>query len=158
MPLALRRTAARPSPGFGSKNSAKHVSVYRALRHRRTIEAMPGSAPSLLPFPVPAELVEQRKALPAGHCGLIILGDPFHLGPVSRFLVARIAQNHSVLIEGMKVASSSPIPGHLPCLSKRFSLDAIPVREHRSRFVQRRCMPDSARNEAQKTPSSQQPL
>jgi hypothetical protein len=48
-------------------------------------------------------LVHQRQALPARHRSTIIRGDPFHFGPMSPFFVARITQNHAIIVEGVQV-------------------------------------------------------
>jgi hypothetical protein len=55
--------------------------------------------------------VQQRQALPAGHRGVIIGRNPFHFGPMRGFLVARVAQDHAVLVQGMQIALLSFIPG-----------------------------------------------
>jgi hypothetical protein len=44
-------------------------------------------------------LVQERQALPARDRRAIFRGDAFHFGPMSRFLVARVAQDHTVFIE-----------------------------------------------------------
>jgi hypothetical protein len=46
-------------------------------------------------------LVHQCQALPARHRSTIIRGDLFHFGPMSRFFVAGITQNHSIIVEGV---------------------------------------------------------
>ena len=43
------------------------------------------------------------QTLPALHRGTVVRRDAFHFGPVSRFLVARIAQYHAVGVEGVAV-------------------------------------------------------
>jgi hypothetical protein len=57
-------------------------------------------------------LVQQRSALPARHGGAVFCGDAFHFGPMSSFLVARIAQHHTLSIEGVPVPFLSFVPGH----------------------------------------------
>jgi hypothetical protein len=53
------------------------------------------------------ELVKQRQALPASHQSAAIRGNSFHLGPMGSFFIARIAQNHTVIIECVHVAFRS---------------------------------------------------
>jgi hypothetical protein len=66
-----------------------------------------------LPFiPSFVALVQQRQALPAGHRGAVIRGDPFHFGPMSSFFVARIAQKHPVVIKAVQVTLPSSVSGH----------------------------------------------
>jgi hypothetical protein len=67
---------------------------------------------SLRILPSLVALVQQRLALPARHRCAIISGDPFHLGPMSRFFVARVAQHHPVVIEGVQVTPLSSVAGH----------------------------------------------
>jgi hypothetical protein len=45
--------------------------------------------------------VQQRSALAARHGAEIVCGDPFYLGPMSSLFVARIAQHHAILVEGV---------------------------------------------------------
>jgi hypothetical protein len=46
-------------------------------------------------------LVQQRPALPARHRSAILRSDALHFGPMRGFLVARIAQDHAIIIEGV---------------------------------------------------------
>ena len=57
-------------------------------------------------------IVEQQQALPAGYRCSIIRGDAFHFGAMSGFFIARVAQDHAVVIEGMQVAFLSRVSGH----------------------------------------------
>ena len=59
-------------------------------------------------------LMQQCQTFPARDCGAIICGDTFHFGPMGGFLVARIAQHHSVLGQSVTVAFLSSVLGHLP--------------------------------------------
>lgn len=47
--------------------------------------------------------VQQSQALPAGYRGAMFRGDAFHLGSMSGLLVARIAQDHAVCVQGMEI-------------------------------------------------------
>jgi len=72
-----------------------------------------GSSAASLPFlPNLVTLVQQRQALPTRHRSLIICGNPFHFGPMGSFSVARITQDHAVVVEGVEIAFSSSVPGH----------------------------------------------
>ena len=55
-------------------------------------------------------LVQQVDALAARYRGVIDSRDAFHVGPVGGFPVARVAQHHAVLVEGVEVALPSPVP------------------------------------------------
>lgn len=71
-----------------------------------------GSAVSTPFLPSLLALVQQRQALPARDRGEIVRSDPFHFGSMSSFLVARITQDHAVVIESMQVTFLSTVPGH----------------------------------------------
>jgi hypothetical protein len=43
----------------------------------------------------------------------------FHFRPMSSFLVARIAQNHAVLIERVEITFLSSVSAHLLCIDFR---------------------------------------
>ena len=64
-------------------------------------------------------LVEQRLAFSARHGGAIVSGDTLHLSPMCRLLVARITQDHAVLVKGVQVTFLPSVPGHWPHLEKR---------------------------------------
>src|SRR2546425_782184 len=78
-------------------------------RESGTTPYLPPLSPSSL-----VALVLQRQALSARHRGAVLRGNAFHFGPVSRFLVARIAQYHAVLREGVLVTFLSAVPGQRP--------------------------------------------
>jgi hypothetical protein len=63
----------------------------------------------LSPFKSPLFLVHQIDALAARHRGAIGCRDSFHVGPVGGFLVARIAQYHTVFVDGVQVTLLSPV-------------------------------------------------
>src|SRR5437762_3281257 len=72
-------------------------------------------------------LVEQRETLPARHRSTVLSGDSLHFGPVSRFLVARVAKNHTVLIEGVQVSFLSLVPGHRPPRKRTSGEGMVPL-------------------------------
>jgi hypothetical protein len=57
--------------------------------------------------------MHNRKAFPAGHRHLIHRRDAFHLGPVSGLFVARIAEDHAIVVESVQIAFSAFVAGHL---------------------------------------------
>src|SRR5262245_39925643 len=70
------------------------------------------------------DLVQQPQALLARHRLTILRGDAFHFGPVCGLAVARIAEDHAVLVEGVQVAlrpfvsrHAIPFPSHPQPLS-----------------------------------------
>lgn len=56
--------------------------------------------------------MQQLQAFATGHCGPVVRGDAFHLGPVCGFPVAGIAQHHAVCIQGVPVAFPPSVSGH----------------------------------------------
>jgi len=76
-----------------------------ALRHR-TLRL----AASLCFLSSLVALIQQRQALPARYRGAIVRGDPFHFSPMRRFPVARVAQHHAIVVEGVQVAFLSSVP------------------------------------------------
>jgi hypothetical protein len=56
--------------------------------------------------------VQQGQARSARYFGVVVRGDTFHFGPVGGFLVARVAQNHAVVVEGVEVTFASFVFGH----------------------------------------------
>ena len=56
--------------------------------------------------------VQQCQALPARHRVAIVRGNAFHLRSMRRFPVARITQDHAMLVEGVQVAFLSFVSGH----------------------------------------------
>jgi hypothetical protein len=57
-------------------------------------------------------LVQQCQALPARHRIAIIGSNAFHLSPMGSLLVARVAQDHSLVVESVQVAFLSSVSGH----------------------------------------------
>src|SRR5262245_13696573 len=72
----------------------------------------PSDGQSFPLVPPPVGLVQERPALPAGDRGPVVGGDPLHLGPVGGLLVARVAQDHAVFIEGVEVPVLSLVSRH----------------------------------------------
>src|SRR5207302_6733233 len=65
------------------------------------------SHPDLPSFPT-------RRSSDLRHVTVVFRGDSCHVGPMGGFLVARIAQHHAVIIEGVQVTFPSLVPGHWP--------------------------------------------
>jgi hypothetical protein len=63
----------------------------------------------LSPLESPRFLVQHVDALAARHRGAIGGRDSFDVGPVGGFLIARIAQYHSVFVDGVQVTLLSPV-------------------------------------------------
>ncbi|HKA02061.1 MAG TPA: hypothetical protein VKE70_36370 [Candidatus Solibacter sp.] len=63
-------------------------------------------------FSISILLEQDRPALPARHRGAVGRRNTFHLSPVRGFLVARIAQDHAVDVQGVQVALSTSFAGH----------------------------------------------
>src|SRR5579864_8722031 len=59
-----------------------------------------------------AELVQQLQAFLTRYCRRVVRGDAFHLGSVCGLLVARVAEHHSVPIQGVQVAFQPLVSWH----------------------------------------------
>lgn len=58
--------------------------------------------------------MQKRQTLQTCHRSTILRGNSFHLCPMRGFSIARIAQNHAVVIEGVHLVLLSAISGHIP--------------------------------------------
>jgi len=91
------------SPPVGTWDAFRTAAARSGHVHcRRITSALPRSI----------EPVQQRQALSARDRGAVDSGAPFHLRAVGGFLVARIAEDHPVLAEGVPVACMSGVAGH----------------------------------------------